>query len=85
MDIEIESRVAGIPCLIRLGRVDITQGTYSPQADNQDEYFGHTDIEFEVLDRRGRHAPWLERKLTDDNTSDIEQQLLKEIEAYDDY
>lgn len=28
------------------------------------DYYGYTECEYEVLDRRGRPASWLERKLT---------------------
>lgn len=76
---QIESRVAGIPCIIQTGRISISQGNHSPQAETPDEYYGHCDIEFDVLDRRGRPAPWLERKLTADITADIETQILEEL------
>lgn len=63
--VEIEDRVAGIPCLIgvtywkpfRLGRMFGPPELCYPDEGGESEW--------EVLDRRGRPAPWLERKLTD--------------------
>ena len=61
----IHARVAGIPALISVT-------AYSPGRPAR--LWGHPDswappeyaeIEFQILDRRGRPAPWLERKLTD--------------------
>lgn len=72
----LSTRIAGIPCLVALV-------SYSPYRDNRR---GHPDtwlpddpeeIEFEVCDRNGRPAPWLERKLTEEETARIEQELLE--------
>ena len=72
----LSTRIAGIPCLVQLTH-------YSPYRDNRR---GHIDswlpddpeeIEFEVCDRNGRPAPWLERKLTEKETARIEQELLE--------
>lgn len=61
----IHARVAGIPCLLEV----TSYYRYRPA-----NLCGHPDrwtppepeeIEFRVCDRRGRPAPWLERKLTD--------------------
>ncbi len=73
----IESTISGIPCLIRVGRCIVKSGNYSPQAETPDEYFGYKEIEFTVLDRKGYPAPWLEKKLTDDDTDRIENQILE--------
>jgi len=73
----IESTVSGIPCLIKVGRCIVKKGNYSLRAETPDEYFWVCEIEFEVLDRKGYPAPWLERKLTDDDTNRIETQILE--------
>ncbi len=72
----IESRVAGIPCLIQVDRC-LVQKPMGPQADSDWDCYGFAEIEFTILDRRGRPAPWLERKLTDDDTNRIETQILE--------
>jgi len=72
----IESRVAGIPCLIQIDRCFV-QKPMGQRADSDWDCYGYTDINFTVLDRRGRPAPWLEKKLTDDDTDRIENQILE--------
>lgn len=72
---EIESRVAGIPCIIGVTHFESVKGSFDYHADSDWDYHGYTDCEFEVLDRRGRKAAWLERKLTDDMTQKIESEI----------
>lgn len=64
MTARFPTRVAGIPC-----QIEVLQ--YEPYRSNR---WGHIDnwlpddeeyLEFGILDRRGRPAEWLERKLTD--------------------
>jgi len=75
---QIESYVAGIPCII--GVVDYTcvKGSYSYHAASDWDYHGYTESEWEVCDRRGRPAPWLACKLTDK----IEREIEREIAEY---
>lgn len=81
---EIESRVAGIPCLIGVTHFDSVQGSYSYNAASDMDYYGYSESEWDVLDRRGRPAAWLERKLTDDDRQRIEQEIAEAMteEAY---
>jgi hypothetical protein len=72
---EIESRVAGIPCLIGVTHFDSVSGSYSYNAPSDMDYYGYSESEWDVLDRRGRPAAWLERKLTDDDRQRIEQEI----------
>ena len=72
---EIETRVAGIPCIIGVTEYECVKGSSSYPAASDWDYHGYTDCDFEVLDRRGRPAPWLERKLTDKITREIEQEI----------
>ena len=69
---EIEHRVAGIPCLI--GVI-----TYDREKQTWDEP-GYTDMEWDILDRRGRPAAWLERKVTDKEQSSIEEAIYQHME-----
>jgi len=77
---EFEDRVAGIPCVIvvtswepfRRGRV-----SGPPELCYPDEG-GCGD--WEVRDRRGRPAPWLERKLTDAERERIDQRVFEVME-----
>ena len=81
---EIESRVAGIPCLIGVSHFDCVRGSYSYNAASDMDYYGYSESEWDVLDRRGRPAAWLERKLTDDDRRRIEQEIAEAMteEAY---
>lgn len=73
---EIETRVAGIPCIIGVSQYSSVAG--DSRADSDWDYYGYTDSEWEVCDRRGRPAPWLAKKLT----SKIEAAIEQEIEEY---
>ena len=57
MDTTIATQIAGIPCQLRVTYwEDTIPATWYTPAEGG-------DMEFEVLDRRGYPAPWLERKL----------------------
>jgi hypothetical protein len=72
---EIESRVAGIPCIIGVVEYFSVAGSYSQNAASDWDYHGYSESEWVVCDRRGRPAPWLERKLTDKDSSRIESEI----------
>lgn len=78
---EIESRIAGIPCLIGVTHFNSVRGSYSYNAPSDMDYYGYTESEWEVLDRRGRPAAWLERKLTDRERSRIDGEVFEHMEA----
>jgi hypothetical protein len=61
---EFESKVQGIPCIIRVDYACVVKGSYSYNAASDYDYHGYTDFEYTICDRRGRPAPWLERKAT---------------------
>ncbi len=77
---EIESRVAGIPCVIGVTRYDC----YSPaSASGQPELCSPACGgvgDWVVLDRRGRPAPWLEKKLTRDDIERIDDEIYDVME-----
>ena len=71
----MHTKISGIPCQVlitcyypaRPARLHGHPDRYAP---------GETDeISFQVLDRRGRPAPWLEEKLTEDDRVRIEREL----------
>lgn len=60
----VEHNIAGIPCQIGVIYYKNVKGSYSSRAMDPDEYYGYLDADYDILDRKGYHAPWLERKLT---------------------
>lgn len=73
--------IQGIPCQVEVTYFYSKPGTYSRQAETPDEYYGCTEIEFDVYDRKGYPAEWLARKMTDDDREAIQARIL---EAHDD-
>lgn len=78
MDIEV--RVCGIPAIARVtfyrpGSPGCLSGPpdrcYPPEPE---------ELEYELLDRRGRPAPWLERKLTNEARARLERELIQYLE-----
>ena len=81
----VEINVCGIPALADVvhywpGRPGRTDGPpdvcYPPEP---------PELEWRLLDRRGRPAPWLERKLTDAERERIERELLEYLEEPEEY
>ena len=73
----VESRIAGIPCLIGVKTFNVVKpwagGIQScPSAV---DWYGYTELEFDILDQRGRPAPWLERKLSEKDNEQIESDV----------
>lgn len=69
----LDFHIAGIPCLI-----EVTEHIVVPpwkgniqSCPSEADYYGYEEIEFNVLDRGGRLAPWLERKMTDEEYDSI--------------
>jgi hypothetical protein len=68
---EIETTVAGIPCIIAVD--EYSEGSYSYHAASDIDYYG--ECSWTVCDRRGRYAAWLERKLTSADRSRIDNEV----------
>jgi hypothetical protein len=66
---EIETTVAGIPCVVSV--TEYTAG--DSRADSDHDFYGYS--EWRVCDRKGRTAPWLEAKLTRAEQSRIESEI----------
>jgi len=70
--------VAGIPCTIWVHYVEVTEGSYSYNAASDWDYYGYKELEYTVCDRRGRPAPWLEKKLTEEDDQRIKSEYFSE-------
>lgn len=75
----MDYRIQGIPCKVELTHLFV-QPALGPRCDSDLDCYGYADVEFDVLDRNGRPAPWLERKMSDSERSEIEGLLLKDFE-----
>jgi len=73
----MDFRIAGIPCQVEMTSCFV-QKPLGPQCDSDLDCYGYSEIEFDVLDRNGRPAPWLERKMSNSERVEIEDLLLKE-------
>lgn len=78
---EFETRIAGIPCICHVTHyTPVIPGRFSgPPEDCYPDEGG--EFEFEVLDRNGRPAPWLERKLTSEDEDRLYQEFISESEC----
>lgn len=65
------SQVDGIPC--QIGVIEYVRGSYDYNAASDFDYYG--TCSWEVLDRKGYKANWLEKKLKDEDYSRIEREL----------
>lgn len=74
---QFATRVAGIPCICEAtyyaeGSPMRITGTGFGDADPPE----YEEFEYTILDRRGRPAPWLEAKLTDDDDLRLKREYL---------
>jgi hypothetical protein len=72
----VSTRIQGVPCQVHVTHFS-HQKPLGYWADNDVDCYGYTEVEYEVLDRRGRRADWLAKKITDVD----EARILKDIEA----
>lgn len=75
MIVIIPTHIQGIPCRVRVTRY-FHQPAIGYWADSPDDCYGYTEVDFDVLDGRGRRAPWLEAKMLDEDTRVIEQEII---------
>ena len=77
----IEHRIQGIPCQLEVTHF-FEQKPMGSRADSDWDCYGYTEIEYEVRDRRGRIAPWLESKMTESDR-DAAEQAIKDARGSD--
>jgi len=69
----IETTVCGIPA--QIGVVHFMEVKPSFRGDSDLDYYGYSECDWDVLDRKGYKAPWLEKKLTDKERDRIEDKI----------
>lgn len=63
--------LGGLPCQIGVTSYRVVRGSFSYDAPSDLDYYGYTELEYLLLDRRGRHAPWLEARINAAEEADI--------------
>lgn len=73
----LQSTVAGIPCQIHAFDIRHQKPFNGPAhlCDSDLDFYGYFEFDFEVLDRRGRKADWLAKKLTRNDELQIEEEV----------
>lgn len=70
----MDTSIAGIPCQVQVDYFFVQQ-PMGPSADSDWDCYGYTEIEFTVCDRRGRPAPWLNKKVTPEIKAELETEI----------
>jgi hypothetical protein len=82
----MDARVCGIPC-----QVEVIEARYiRPQSSNPYgcssdlDYYGYwEDVDYELYDRRGYRAKWLENKMTPKDHTDLFNFIIENLEPED--
>lgn len=82
---EVPFRISGIPCLLGVSYFESVSGSFSYNADSDLDYYGYTECDYDILDRKGYPAAWLERKMTEDERCLAEEAIAEYIRDDNDY
>ncbi len=72
----IAATISGIPCLVNVTS-SFVQKPMGPRADSDYDCYGYSEVEFDVYDRKGYPAVWLERKMTSEDRDSIVTKILE--------
>lgn len=78
---EIDTTVRGIPCIIGVLDYERVYGSFSYNAPSDLDHDGYIDCEWDLLDRKGYPAKWLERKLTSKDRDQIDDTIIDYMEG----
>ena len=78
--IKFESQIAGIPCVINVVYYKKVVGSMSYNAPSDLDYYGYTDVDWEICDLKEKLAPWLQKKLTIEDFKRIESEINQAME-----
>jgi hypothetical protein len=70
-----DTKISGIPCKCRV--TDYAPATNRIITSQSLEPNDDLEFEYEICDRNGRAAPWLERKMSDDDDSRMLEEYLE--------
>lgn len=77
---DISATVSGIPAIVRVTYSHYTKPNPTSWASDWD-YHGGWTVDWEILDRRGRPAPWLERKCDQAEKSRLEAVIFENLNS----
>jgi len=80
LSLTFDHKISGVPCQIEVSCSG--QEPFKGPAhlcDSDHDFYGHLDIEYVILDRKGYVADWLCRKLTQDAIAGIEEEARRLI------
>ena len=77
----ISTRIQGIPCQVRVTYYRKEDSPILTGPMDWADPGSPAEIEFHVLDRRGKRAEWLEHKMTDADRGAIEQEIITSMAA----
>lgn len=76
----VEVDVCGIPAQAVVTTFNEVMGSHSRDAPSDLDYYGYTEIEFDLHDRKGYRAYWLENKMRkEDAVEKVEEQIRLEL------
>ena len=71
---DFETTVAGIPCGVVVSHYEKVEGDKGTWASDVD-YYGYTECDWFLVDRKGYRANWLEGKMTRKDERRIEREI----------
>jgi hypothetical protein len=77
----LDARIQGIPCQVRVTYYRKEDSPILTGPMDHADPGSPVEIEFQVLDRRGKRAEWLESKVTDEDRDTIEREIITEMAA----
>lgn len=74
---DFATRVSGIPCTIKILRYESVPDNLNGHPDSW--YEGWEECEYQICDRNGQPAEWLERKATKADHAQIESEIAAHV------
>lgn len=74
---DFETTVCGIPCGVVITHYLDVPGSFNRNANSDVDYYGLTECDWYLVDRKGYKAKWLEKKLTNKDIDRINYEIEK--------
>ena len=70
---QVPAFIDGIPCLLGVTRYFVKCA--DRHADNDMDFYGYTEVEYDILDRKGYKADWLSKKVSRFKEIDLQEKI----------